>query len=60
MPPRRRGRPDLVGTIARTAVIAGTATVVAGSASQQRKSSPPRKGGSWPRSRPLGPAFEQR
>ncbi len=27
--PRRRGRPGLVGTMARTAVVAGTATVVA-------------------------------
>lgn len=29
--PRRRGRPGLVGTMARTAVIAGTATAVHGS-----------------------------
>ena len=29
--PRRRGRPGLVGTMARTAVIAGTATAVSGS-----------------------------
>ena len=28
MPPRRRGRPGLMGTMARTAVIAGTATAV--------------------------------
>jgi hypothetical protein len=28
--PRRRGRPGLVGTMARTAVIAGTATAVVG------------------------------
>ena len=28
---RRRGRPGLVGTMARTAVVAGTATAVAGS-----------------------------
>ena len=34
MPPRRRGRPGLMGTVARTAVVAGTATVVAGSVSQ--------------------------
>ena len=34
MPPRRRGRPGLMGTMARTAVVAGTATVVAGSVSQ--------------------------
>jgi len=34
--PRRRGRPGLVGTMARTAVIAGTATAVSGS---MRKSS---------------------
>ncbi len=35
----RSGRPSLVGTMARTAVIAGTATVVAGSVSnsQQQK-----------------------
>ncbi len=30
MPGRRRGRPGLVGTMARTAVIAGTATAVVG------------------------------
>ena len=29
--PRRRGRPGLMGTMARTAVIAGTATAVSGS-----------------------------
>ena len=29
--PRRRGRPGLVGTMARTAVVAGTATAVHGS-----------------------------
>jgi protein involved in temperature-dependent protein secretion len=28
--PMRRGRPGLMGTVARTAVVAGTATVVAG------------------------------
>lgn len=28
--PRRRGRPGLVGTVARTAVVAGTATAVVG------------------------------
>lgn len=28
--PRRRGRPGVVGTMARTAVVAGTATAVAG------------------------------
>lgn len=35
----RRGRPGLVGTMARTAVVAGTATAVAGSVSghQQKK-----------------------
>ena len=31
MPRMRRGRPGLVGTMARTAVIAGTATAVSGS-----------------------------
>lgn len=37
--PRRRGRPGLVGTMARTAVIAGTATAVSGAVSgkQQQK-----------------------
>ena len=37
--PRRMGRPGLVGTMARTAVVAGTATVVAGSMAghQQQK-----------------------
>ena len=34
MPPRRRGRPGLMGTMARTAVVAGTATVVSGSVSR--------------------------
>jgi hypothetical protein len=29
--PRRRGRPGLMGTMARTAVVAGTATAVSGS-----------------------------
>jgi hypothetical protein len=32
--PRRMGRPGLVGTMARTAVIAGTASAVAGSVAQ--------------------------
>ena len=36
MPRRRRGRPGIAGTMARTAVIAGTATAVSGS---MRKSS---------------------
>lgn len=37
--PMRRGRPGLMGTMARTAVIAGTATAVSGSVSnrQQKK-----------------------
>ena len=34
--PRRRGRPGIAGTMARTAVIAGTATAVSGS--MQRRS----------------------
>lgn len=34
--PRRRGRPGLVGTMARTAVVAGTATAVSGG--MQRRS----------------------
>ncbi len=34
--PRRRGRPGLVGTMARTAVVAGTASAVVGS-SQRRQ-----------------------
>lgn len=33
---RRRGRPGLVGTMARTAVITGTATTVAGAAADRR------------------------
>ena len=33
---RRMGRPGLVGTMARTAVIAGTATAVAGSVSNKQ------------------------
>ncbi len=36
--PRRRGRPGLVGTMARTAVIAGTATAVSGSVQQSQAS----------------------
>ena len=34
---RRRGRPGLVGTMARTAVIAGTATAVSGSIQQKQQ-----------------------
>jgi hypothetical protein len=34
--PRRRGRPGLVGTMARTAVISGTATAVSGSVAQRQ------------------------
>jgi len=34
--PRRRGRPGLVGTMARTAVIAGTATAVSNKVSQSQ------------------------
>ena len=34
---RRRGRPGLVGTMARTAVIAGTATAVSGSVAQRQQ-----------------------
>ena len=33
---RRRGRPGLVGTMARTAVVAGTATAVAGGVSKRQ------------------------
>jgi putative oligomerization/nucleic acid binding protein len=32
---RRRGRPGLLGTVARTAVVAGTATAVAGGVSRR-------------------------
>lgn len=35
--PRRRGRPGLVGTMARTAVVAGTATAVHGSMTDRRE-----------------------
>jgi ATPase subunit of ABC transporter with duplicated ATPase domains len=35
MPARRRGRPGLMGTMARTAVIAGTATAVSGNVSRR-------------------------
>jgi hemolysin activation/secretion protein len=35
--PRRIGRPGLVGTMARTAVIAGTASAVSGSVAQNRQ-----------------------
>ena len=34
---RRKGRPGLVGTMARTAVIAGTATAVSGSIQQKQQ-----------------------
>jgi hypothetical protein len=34
---RRQGRPGLVGTMARTAVIAGTATAVSGSVAQRQQ-----------------------
>jgi hypothetical protein len=34
--PRRMGRPGLVGTMARTAVISGTATAVSGSVAQRQ------------------------
>ena len=36
--PRRMGRPGLVGTMARTAVVAGTATVVVGAVSGSKQS----------------------
>lgn len=35
--PMRRGRPGLMGTMARTAVIAGTATAVSGSVSNKQQ-----------------------
>ena len=35
MPRRRAGRPGLMGTVARTAVIAGTATAVSGNVSRR-------------------------
>jgi hypothetical protein len=35
--PRRQGRPGLVGTMTRTAVIAGTATAVSGSVAQRQE-----------------------
>jgi hypothetical protein len=34
--PRRMGRPGLAGTMARTAVVAGTATAVSGSVAQRQ------------------------
>jgi hypothetical protein len=37
MPRRRIGRPGLVGTMARTAVVAGTATAVVGGVSQKQQ-----------------------
>jgi Short C-terminal domain len=36
-PVRRMGRPGLVGTVARTAVVAGTATAVAGGVSRHQQ-----------------------
>lgn len=36
MPMRRRGRPGLMGTMARTAVVAGTATATAGAVSRHQ------------------------
>lgn len=35
--PRRSGRPSLIGTAARTAVIAGTATAVSGNVAQRQQ-----------------------
>ena len=35
--PRRMGRPGLVGTMARTAVVAGTATAVSGNVSRRQQ-----------------------
>lgn len=35
--PRRMGRPGLIGTMARTAVVAGTATAVAGGVSRRQQ-----------------------
>lgn len=35
--PRRMGRPGLVGTVGRTAVVAGTATAVSGSVAQRQQ-----------------------
>lgn len=35
--PMRRGRPGLMGTMARTAVVAGTATAVSGSVSNRQQ-----------------------
>lgn len=35
--PRRMGRPGLIGTMARTAVVAGTATAVAGGVSARQQ-----------------------
>ena len=37
----RSGRPGLLGTAARTAVVAGTATAVSGRVSQRQSASPP-------------------
>ncbi len=37
--PRRRGRPGLVGTMARTAVVAGTANAVVGGMNRKRAAS---------------------
>lgn len=37
MPRRRMGRPGLVGTMARTAVVAGTATAVVGASSNKKQ-----------------------
>jgi hypothetical protein len=39
--PRRMGRPGLVGTVGRTAVIAGTATAVSGSVAQRQQAKAP-------------------
>ena len=61
--PRRRGRPGLVGTMARTAVVAGTATIVVGAVSgskqskqqQAQRRNNPRQAQTrprWPRCRP--------
>jgi hypothetical protein len=53
--PRRLGRPGLVGTMARTAVITGTATAVSGSVAQRQHARAQAAAPQAPAAPPSGP-----
>jgi hypothetical protein len=55
--PRRLGRPGLVGTMARTAVITGTASAVSGSVAQRQQARAQAAGAQAP---PVPPAASER